>query len=185
VLDRLHELAVDLFGDDLGRPTIISKPSRRIIFDQDGQLQFAAAQTLKLSGLPVSSTRMETLVSSSFSRRSRRLREVTYWPSRPASGELLTDNCMAMVGSSMTISGKRRGILDVGDGLADGDAFDAGDGDDVAGLGLLDVGALESAEAEELGDLGLLQRAVALGDGDFLAGSSVPLKTRAMARRPR
>ena len=41
---------------------------------------------------------------------------------------------MAMVGSSMTIGGSGCGILDVGDGLADGDAGDAGDGDDVAHL---------------------------------------------------
>ena len=58
----------------------------------------------------------------------------------------------------------------IGDGLADGDAGDAGDGDDVADRGLGDVGALEAVEGEELGDLGLLQRAVALGDVDLVAG---------------
>ena len=49
----------------------------------------------------------------------------------------------------------------------------------------VDVGALEALEAEELGDLGLLQRAVALGDDDSSPILSVPLKTRAMPRRPR
>ena len=34
----------------------------------------------------------------------------------------------------------------------------------------VDVDALQAGEAEELGDLDLLQRAVALGDGDFVAG---------------
>jgi len=41
------------------------------------------------------------LVRSSLSRRSRMLREVTCFPSRPANGELLTMKFMAMVGSSM------------------------------------------------------------------------------------
>ena len=57
-------------------------------------------------------------------------------------------NCMAMVGSSMVMCGSGAGVLDSGDGLADGDAGDAGDGDDVAQLGLRDVGALQPAEAE-------------------------------------
>src|ERR1035438_308848 len=50
---------------------------------------------------PNSSTRMETLVSSSLSSLSRRLREVTYVPSRPTNGEVLMVNVMAMVGSSI------------------------------------------------------------------------------------
>ena len=63
--------------------------------------------TLKASGPPASSTRMETLVSSSLSSRSRRLREVTYWPSRPEKGEVLMVNAMAMVGSSIWIVRQR------------------------------------------------------------------------------
>ena len=66
--------------------------------------------TVKESVLSVSSTRSETLVSSSFCKRSRRLREVTYWPSRPAKGEVFTMNCMAMVGSSMVITGSGAGF---------------------------------------------------------------------------
>src|SRR6202044_2515803 len=58
-----------------------------------------------------------------------------------------------------------------GDGLADGDAGDAGDGDDIAQLGDLDVGALEAGEAEELGDAGLLERAVDFRNIDFVAGA--------------
>ena len=76
---------------------------------------------------------------------------------------------MAMVGSSMAMCGKRRGIFGVGDGLADGDAFDAGDGDDVAQRGFRDVGSLEAGEGKQLGDLGLVQRSVQLGDGDVFA----------------
>ena len=75
-----------------------------------------------------------------------------------------------MVGSSMMMGGSGCGFSTIEEGLADGDAGDAGDGDDVADLGLGDVGALEALEGEELGDLGLLQRAVALGDVDLVAG---------------
>jgi len=39
-----------------------------------------------------------------------------------------------------------RGVLRVGDGLADGDAFDPGYGDYVAERGLGDVGSLQSGE---------------------------------------
>ena len=66
--------------------------------------------------------------------------------------------------------GQRRGILGFGDGLADGDAFHAGDGDDVAQFGFRDVGALEAGEGKQLRDLRLVQRAIELGDGDFFAG---------------
>ena len=93
-----------------GRPAISSKPSRRIISIRIASCSSPRPSTLKASGEPVSSTRIETFVSSSFSRRSRRLRLVTYWPSRPAKGEVLTLNWMAMVGSSMTISGSGAGF---------------------------------------------------------------------------
>ena len=38
------------------------------------------------------------------------MREVTYWPSRPAKGEVFTVNCMAMVGSSITMRGSGAGF---------------------------------------------------------------------------
>ncbi len=93
-----------------GRPTLSSKPSRRIISIRTPSCISPRPSTLKLSGESVSSTRMETLVSSSRSRRSRRLRLVTSEPSLPQKGELLTENCMAIVGSSMTISGSGAGF---------------------------------------------------------------------------
>ena len=66
---------------------------------------------------------------------------------------------------------QRRGIFGVGDGLADGDAFDAGDGHDIAEFGFGDVGALEPGERKQLGDLRFLERAIELGDGDIFAGA--------------
>ena len=70
----------------------------------------------------------------------------------------------------MAMCGSGAGFSTFGDGLADGDAFDSGDGDDVSQFGFGDVGALQSGEGKQLGDLGFLQRAVELGDGDFFAG---------------
>ena len=99
------------------------------------------------------------------------MREVTHLPSRPAKGELLTLNWIAMVGSSMVMRGSGCGFFEVAEALADGDAGNAGDGDDVADLGLVDVGALEAGEAEELGDLVLGECAVDAGDVVLLAGA--------------
>ena len=88
--------------------------------------------TTKESVLSVSSTRRETLVSNSFCKRSRRFREVTYVPSRPANGRGV-DRKQHGDGGLIDGDGRqRRRIFDGGDGLADCDVFDAGDGDDVA-----------------------------------------------------
>ena len=67
--------------------------------------------------------------------RSRSLREVTNSPSRPAQGELLELKIIAMVGSSMRSAGSGLGFSRSAIGIADADVLDAGDGDDVAGLG--------------------------------------------------
>ena len=66
--------------------------------------------TLNASGPPASSTRIETLVSSSLSRRSRRLRDVTYCPSRPANGDVLIVKIIAIVGSSIWMCGSGFGF---------------------------------------------------------------------------
>ena len=93
-----------------GRLTISSKPSRRIISIRMPSCSSPRPSTLKESGEPVSCILSETLVSSSLSRRSRRLREVTNLPSRPANGPLLTLNWIAIVGSSIVIGGSGCGF---------------------------------------------------------------------------
>ncbi len=62
-------------------------------------------ETLKVSMLSVSSTRMATFVSTSLKSRSRRFREVTNLPSRPAKGESFTLKSMETVGSSIFTKG--------------------------------------------------------------------------------
>ena len=91
------------------------------------------------------------------------MRPVTLSPSVPASGESLTRKIMASVGGSIGCAGS--GVLDLGvaDGVGDGRLRQAGDRDDVAGLGLVDRHALEAAERQHLGDAaGLDQLAVAV-----------------------
>ncbi len=64
--------------------------------------------TFICSGVSVGSTRIDTLPSSSRSSRSLIWREVTYWPSRPAIGDVLTPKIIDTVGSSTAIGGSAR-----------------------------------------------------------------------------
>jgi len=66
-------------------------------------------ETRKTSVSGVSSTRSAMLVRSSFCSRSRTLRDVTYLPSRPASGDVFTWKYIASVGSSTRIGGSASG----------------------------------------------------------------------------
>ena len=61
--------------------------------------------TFICSGVSVGSTLIETLPSSSRSRRSLICREVTYCPSRPDIGDVLTPKIIETVGSSTAIGG--------------------------------------------------------------------------------
>ena len=88
-----------------GRETCTSKPSRRIISMRMDSCSSPRPMTFTCSGESVFSTRRETLPSSSRSSRSRRLRDVTYWPSRPARGDVLTPKIIDTVGSSIAIGG--------------------------------------------------------------------------------
>ena len=111
---------------------------------------------------------------------------MTYWPSRPAIGEVLTPKIIDTVGSSIAIGGIGDRVLDVGDRLADRDVLDAGQADDVAGGRLLDLDALQAVERVQLGDLRLLHRAVELAARrPDRRSSRVPLKMRPIAMRPR
>ena len=67
-------------------------------------------------------------------------------------------------------------MFGIGDSLADLNAFDAGDGDDVSrgdGLGLI---AVQAAKSVELGDARGLERAIELDDADLVAAAQGALK---------
>ena len=72
----------------------------------------------------------------------------------PASGPSLTANCIWMVGGSMGTKGRGRRVIGIGDGFADEDVLEAGQADDVAGVGFVDFDAFEALEMEDGGDLG-------------------------------
>ena len=75
----------------------------------------------------------------------------TLSPSWPANGPSLMRNIMASVGGS--IGWARNGVstLGIAQRVGDGRLGDAGDGDDVAGLGDVDGRALQAAEGQHLG----------------------------------
>ena len=168
-----------------GRETCSSKPSRRIISMRIDSCSSPRPTTFTCSGESVGSSRIDTLPSSSRSSRSRSCRDVTYCPSRPAIGDVLTPKIIDTVGSSIAIGGIALRMLDVGNRLADGDVLDAGEADDVAGGRLLDVDALQAVEGVELGDLA--SAACPRSSLHTTTGSPIftrPLKMRPMAIRP-
>src|SRR5208282_2856172 len=171
VLDRFHQFAsfFVVLGDDLrfADHQFVTFAAHHL--DQDGKLQLAAAQNLERVGAPrlfhAQRDVGEQLFFQALTQVARG--DVGAFASakrRRVDGEehgnrrLVDDD-----------GGEGRGILGVGNGFANGDAFDSGDGNDVAQRSFRDVGALEAGEAEELGDFCFVKGAVALGDGNIFA----------------
>src|ERR1019366_2897617 len=142
VFDRLHQFAADVLGDDLGLADhqFITFTAHHL--DQDGKLQLAAAQNLERIHAP------------GFFHAQRDVGEQLFV-------EALTQVARGDVGAFASAKRRRvdgkehrnrrlvddngregRGIFRIGNGLANGDAFDAGDRDDVAQRSFRDVGAL-------------------------------------------
>mmetsp|Transcript_19666 Transcript_19666/g.63987 ORF Transcript_19666/g.63987 Transcript_19666/m.63987 type:complete len:346 (+) Transcript_19666:928-1965(+) len=90
-----------------GQPIMSSNPSRRIVSMSTVRWSKPRPKTRNESESAVSLSRSATLVSSSFSKRSRMFREVSSFPALPAKGDLLTPIEMDMVGCStaMGVSG--------------------------------------------------------------------------------
>ena len=159
-----------------GRETCISNPSRRIISIRIESCSSPRPSTFICSGVSVGSTRIETLPSSSLSRRSLICREVTNWPSRPDIGEVLTPKIIDTVGSSMAMTGiaLRCSMSAIVSPMVMSSM--PGEADDVAGGGLLDLDPLQAVEGEQLGDLrvaGTCRRACRRSTGS-------PILTRAV-----
>ena len=75
----------------------------------------------------------------------------TLSPSRPASGESLTEMVMASVGGSIGCGVDRLFDREVAQRVGDGGGLQARDGDDVAGFGALHRHARQAAEGQQLG----------------------------------
>ncbi len=92
-----------------GLPTVSSKPSRRIVSTSTASCSSPRPCTSQVSVRSVSSTRIATLPTSSWSSRSFTIRAVSREPDCPASGELLIPTVMPSAGSSTAITGSGRG----------------------------------------------------------------------------
>ena len=169
VLDGLHLDAVDGLDDDFRAADHQFEAFAAHHFDQYAELHFAAAEDLEAvrrarlfhaDGDVGQQFAIETLAQIAAGD------ELAFFTAEgrvvhrklDGDGRLIDDD-----------ERQRHRVFDAGQGLADGDAFDAGDSDDVADLGLRGLGALQAGEGEELGDLDLLQRQVAAGEHDFVA----------------
>ena len=88
---------------------------------------------------------------------------MTYLPSLPANGDVLTPNVIRSTGSSTVSRVQRDRRLGRGDRVADLDLGEAGDDEQVAGRQLLDLVAADALERHQLGEAAL-QRRLALGE---------------------
>mmetsp|Transcript_16394 Transcript_16394/g.40041 ORF Transcript_16394/g.40041 Transcript_16394/m.40041 type:complete len:206 (-) Transcript_16394:930-1547(-) len=95
----------------VGGPTSSSNPSRLIVSMRTVKCNCPRPETSYLSAESVSSTRRATLRSNSLKRRSRIIRLVKNFPSRPARGDLLTPRVMRTVGCSTAMGSKGSAAL--------------------------------------------------------------------------
>mmetsp|Transcript_38303 Transcript_38303/g.64341 ORF Transcript_38303/g.64341 Transcript_38303/m.64341 type:complete len:261 (+) Transcript_38303:471-1253(+) len=103
---RVLPVASSFLVMTLGGPMVNSNPSRRMFSIRMVMCSAPRPLTTNMSDVSPSSTRRAKLRSSSFMRRSRMLREVTYFPSLPAKGEVFTLKVMRTVGSSTLMVGR-------------------------------------------------------------------------------
>src|SRR6267142_3597981 len=171
LLDRLHQLAADAFGHDLGLAHRQFEAFAPHGLDQDGKLQLSAAQHLEGIGA-VGFDHLQRNVGQKFFLQT--VAQVARGHvSAFASGQRgcvyrELDRDGGLVDDDV---GQRRGVLEAGVGLAVGDALHARDGHDVAQFGALDIHALQAAERKQLGDLHLLYRSVEFGNANLFPGA--------------
>ena len=141
---------------------VSSKPSRRICSISTPSCSSPRPATSKASVSLESVILMATLPSASRNSRSRIWREVTFLPSRPASGRVV-DAERHRQGRRIDRDGfQRAGQFRRADGVGDGAFGQAGHGDDVAGHDLVHRHAIQAAEGQQLGQpAGFDHRAVA------------------------
>ena len=179
VLHRLHTHAVHHAGHNLRAACHQLETFAAHHLNQNGKLQFAAAQHLE-AVWRVGFFHADGDVGEQF---------LLQALAQVAAGDVLAFAASkgAVVHAELDGDGgliddderQRIGVFKRGNGFADGDAFHACHGHNVAHGGLCGFSALEAREGEQLGDFGFLQRAVAFGDGDLVAGVQCALEDAA------
>ena len=135
--------------------------------------------------MSVSSTRRETFVSNSSCRRSRRLRDVTY--AAFAAGKRGSVHRKEH-GDGRLINrdpGSGAGFSAPGDGFTYRDSFNARDCNNVSEFSFGDIRTFQARERKKFGDLVVCSEPSSLAMPTSSPVRIVPLKTRAMAKRPR
>src|SRR5690606_3413896 len=164
--DRLHRLAVDLLDDHFRTRDGELETFAAHVLDQHRQVQFAAARDQELVGI------LEL-----FDPQGDVVHGLALQPVLDlAAGEELATRQVLAAGERRVVDleghrdrrlvdGQRRqclGLVERADGVGDGQVGDAGDRDDVAGLGAVLLDALQAHETEHLQQLGLALLAFAV-----------------------
>src|SRR5262249_27987798 len=163
----LEFAAVFVANDDFGLADHELEAFAAHGFDEDGELEFAAAEHAerlgRVGGFHANGDVGEQLF----------LQAVA----EVAGGEIATFAARERAGVDGEDHGQRgliddqgfqrHGAVELDDAFADLDAFDSGDRDDIARRDSFGFVALEAAEGEELGDAGRVDLAAELADADF------------------
>ena len=145
MLDRLHARAVDHLGDDLRAAghELVALAAHHL--DQNGELQLAAAEHLEGVGRAGLFHADGDVGEQLFFEALAQIAAGDVCAFAAGEGRVVDAELDGDGGLVDDDERQRRGVLNAGDGLADGDAFNAGDGDDIAERGFGGLGALEAA----------------------------------------
>src|SRR5581483_2386386 len=168
--DRLHQLAVDSLGDDLRLADHQFIAFTAHHFNKDRKLQFAAPHNLERIGAvgvlhPQGNIGQKLLIQALAQVARGNVAAIFAGKWRCVHREQHGDS--RFVDDDVR---QRNWIFGACDCLANSDAFDAGNRDNVAQHGFRDVGALEAREGEQFRDFGGLKGAIQLGDAYFFSG---------------
>ncbi len=156
VFQRLMQLTVDLFGQNLRLADLQFITFAAHHLDEDGELQFAAAHDFKRIGatgfFDANGDVGQQLFIETVAQIARS--DILAFPARKrrvVDGEGHRDRRLIDLNLR-----QRHGGFGAGDRFPDGDAFDAGDGENVARLADGFIDALQAFERIQLGDVGFV-----------------------------
>ena len=174
LFDRLHQLAVDFLDDDFRARYRQFEAFATHRLDQHRQVQFTTTGDQELVGIGAFLDLQRDVVQG-----------LTLQPladlaagDELAAAEVLATGERRVVdlerhADGRLIDGQRQGLRGVhrAQGVGDAEALDAGNGDDIAGLGFLDLDPLQTHEAQHLQHFGLTLLAFAVDHSDRHVGA--------------